>query len=73
MDNLETFIKRLERLGIAVKLVSNYPWVYIYEINGKKVKETFMSKHGFTAFWRVRENFKVTNIKEIFKLIRKYK
>ena len=74
-DILKTFINRMSRLGIEVKLAGNYPWIYIQEINGKRVTETFEANHGFTiAFLPIRndQQMQFTDIAEIFKLIRKY-
>ncbi len=74
-DILKTFINRMNRLGIDVKLAGNFPWIYLDKINGKRVTETFEGNHGFTiAFLPIRDNqqMKFTNISEIFKLIRKY-
>lgn len=74
-DILKTFVDRMKRLGIEVKLAGNYPWVYIDEINGKRVTETFEGNHGFTiAFLPIRsdQQMRFTDIAEIFKLIRKY-
>ena len=74
-DILKTFIDRMNRLGIDVKLAGNFPWIYIQEINGKRVTETFEGNHGFTiAFLPIRNNqqMRFTDIAEIFKLIRKY-
>jgi hypothetical protein len=74
-DILKTFINRMNRLGIDVKLSGNFPWIYIQEINGKRVTETFEGNHGFTiAFLPIRNNqqMRFTDIAEIFKLIRKY-
>jgi hypothetical protein len=56
-------------------LVGNYPWVYIDEINNKRVTETFQANHGFTiAFLPIKadKQLELTDIGEIFKLIRKY-
>lgn len=75
MQKIETFVKRMNRIGINVKLIANYPWIYLDEINGVKVKEKYMADHGFTlAFSGVKsgENSKFTDIRTIFKLIRKY-
>ena len=75
MDKLTIFINRLKKIGINIELVGNYPWIYIDKINGKKVTEKFEANHGFTiAFYPVNPNqtLKFTDIKEIFKLIRKY-
>lgn len=75
MDILKVFIKRMDRLGIKVELVGNYPWIYIDKINGKKVEEKFEGNHGFTiAFLPIRkeQKMKFTDIGEIFRLVRKY-
>jgi len=74
-DKLTIFGDRMKKLGIDVKLVSNYPWVYLDEINGKHVIEKFQGNHGFTiAFLPIRKEQELvfTDINEIFKLIRKY-
>ena len=74
-DILKTFIDRMQKLGIQIQLSGNYPWIYIDEINGKRVTEKFCGNHGFTiAFLPVRNDqpMKFTDISEIFKLIRKY-
>ena len=74
-DILNTFVKRMQRLGIQIELVGNYPWIYIDSINGVRVAETFRGNHGFTiAFLPIRneQQIQFTDIAEIFKLIRKY-
>ena len=38
-DKITVFLERLKKIGIEVKLVGNYPWVYLDEICGIKVKE----------------------------------
>ena len=76
MDKLTIFIDRLKKIGLDLKLVSNYPWIYIDTINGKRVTEKFRADHGFTvAFFPIRKNQELnfTDLKEIFKLIRKYR
>ena len=50
MQIIERFIRRMDKIGIDIGLVGNYPWVYLDTVNGKKVKGTFNAKHGFTAF-----------------------
>ena len=75
MDKLTIFVNRMNKLGIDIKLVGNYPWIYIDEINGKRVTEKFQGNHGFTiAFLPIRKDQEInfTDIREIFKLIRKY-
>lgn len=74
-DILKAFVERMQRIGIEIKLAGNYPWIYLDEINGKRVTETFEGNHGFTiAFLPIRsdQQMKFTDIYEIFKLIRKY-
>jgi len=75
-DKIKVFVERLKKIGIEIKLQGNFPWVYIDEICGKRVTETFMGNHGFTLiFLPVRNDSppsEFTDIKEIFKLLRKY-
>lgn len=57
VDKLGTFVNRMKKIGIDVKLVGNYPWIYINSINNKRVTEKFQGNHGFTiAFLPIREN-----------------
>lgn len=75
MKRLETFVERLNKIGIQLELSANVPWIYIDKINGKKVKERFLANHGFTvAFTPVAygSQMKFTDLKEVFKIIRKY-
>lgn len=74
MHKLETFINRLNRIGITVELFGNYPWIYIDTINGVRVKEKFQADHGFTVAFTPQRGHEMqfTDITEIFKLIRKY-
>ena len=75
-DKIKVFVERLKKIGIDVKLSGNFPWVYIDEICGQRVTEKFNGNHGFTIiFLPVRNDSppsEFTDIKEIFKLIRKY-
>jgi len=75
-DKIKVFVERLKKIGIEVKLMGNYPWVYIHEICGIKVKERFKGNHGFTLIFLPPRldspPSEFTDIKEIFKLIRKY-
>ena len=75
-DKIDIFVGRLKKLGIEVKLTGNYPWVYIDEICGIRVKEKLAGNHGFTLiFLPVRNDrppSEFTDITETFKLIRKY-
>lgn len=72
---IESFVERLKKIGVEVKLAGNFPWIYLENINGVRVKERFHGNHGFTiAFYPIRpgQELKFTDIGEIFKLIRKY-
>jgi len=74
-DKLTIFVDRMKKLGIDIKLVGNYPWIYIDEINGKRVIEKFQGNHGFTiAFLPIRkeQELNFTDIGEVFRLVRKY-
>lgn len=76
MNVLDKFKTRLSKIGIEIEYIGNIPWIYLTKINGKPVKENFMANHGFTvAFYPIRngEEITLTDITEIFKLIRKYK
>ena len=75
-DKLDVFVERLKKIGIDVKLSGNFPWVYLTEINGVRVTESFAANHGFTVMFLPGRNDSppsdFTDIEEIFKLIRKY-
>ena len=76
-DKIKVFVERLKKIGIDVKLSGNLPWIYLDEINGVRVTETFCANHGFTVMFLPGRNdsppSEFTDIKEIFKLIREYK
>lgn len=75
LNKLDTFINRMSKIGIELKLVMNYPWIYVTHINNVRVTEKFMGEHGFTiAFMPVKidQELKFTDLKEIFNLIKKY-
>ncbi len=75
-NKLDVFVERLKKIGIDIKLSGNFPWIYIQEINGKRVTETFQANHGFTVMFLPGRNdspvSEFTDIKEIFNLIKKY-
>jgi hypothetical protein len=72
-DNLNKLRKRLKKIGIEIELAANLPWIYLYSVNGKRVeKEDWTANHGFTIAyynWSV----ELTDLSEIFRIIRKYK
>ena len=70
---LNVFVGRLKKLGITINISGNFPWCYLAEINGKKVKEKKDSEYGWVIGYR-NKYFKFTDdTKYLFKLIRKYK
>jgi hypothetical protein len=67
--------ERLSKIGIEIGMSSNYPWVYLDTVNGNRVTEIYQSDHYFTiGFMSIRDEneFRFTNLKEIFLVIRKY-
>lgn len=73
MTTIVSFINRLNKIGIKVELIGNYPWVYMRKINGKVVKGVFQAEHGFTIFFKsikTNQNDKITDISLVFKKIR---
>ena len=77
MDHPVTILRnRLLKIGITIEMFSNYPWIYLDKVNGNAVKEKYFANHGFTIGFnpaRVGDVFSYTDLKEIFKIIRKYK
>ena len=69
---LGVFLERMKKIGINIQLMGNYPWIYIYYINCKRVKEQFLAEHGFTIMFQDGK-YEFTDIGKIFKLIKKYK
>lgn len=75
LEKLDIFISRMKKLGINIKIGSNFPWLYVDYINDKRVTEKFYAEHGFTiGFYPVKTDmtFEFLDISELFKLIRKY-
>lgn len=78
LKKLDVFINRMKKLNIDIELMGNYPWIYIYKINGNTIKreDYFYGEHGFTiGFLPIRPDFEFhfTDITKIFELIKKYK
>jgi hypothetical protein len=78
-DNvLSRLVPRLKKIGINIEMVGNYPWIYLEKVNGNRIKKDdyFHGNHGFTiAFYPIRKGqvMELTDIREVFKIIRKYK
>lgn len=73
MTTIDSFYKRLKKIGITIEMIGNYPWVYLDKVNGKKVKGNFEGNHGFTVFFKAIKNGepdKITDITTIFAKIR---
>lgn len=73
MTTIESFVKRLEKIGIHTKLIGNFPWIYLDEVNGKKVEGKLLGNHGFTIFFqsiRYEKPDTITDISKIFNKIR---
>lgn len=76
MKKLTRFKDRMLKLNIKLEFVGNYPWIYLDKINDNKITEKFQAEHGFCiGFYpiRINQHFEFTDIKEIFKVIRKYR
>lgn len=77
LQKLDSFKRRMDRIGIHIDFVGNLPWIYIDKINGIRIKreDYFYGDHGFTVGFlpiRVDQDFRFTDNKKIFELIRKY-
>lgn len=75
MEDINTLVTRLKKIGIEIELFANYPWIYLDKVNGNIVKEKFLAEHGFTIMFLKSEKRKndFTNIGKMFDVIRKYK
>ena len=78
MNDLEKLVTRLKKINIEVELVGNIPWIYLRSVNGNQVAyEDYNQNHGYTIAWypvRQGEQVKLADdIKQTFKIIRKYK
>lgn len=78
MNVLDRLVLRLKAINIEIELIGNYPWVYLYKVNGNAIKEDdyYLANHGFTVSFMPmseQEEMKITNIKKTFELIRKYR
>ncbi len=74
MDRLTILRRRLSKIGINLSLVSNYPWIYLDDVNGNIVKEKHNSEHGFTiAIINLDGSIRLTESEILFKILKKYK
>lgn len=79
-DSLKQLIDRLAKIGIEIEVTGNIPWIYLSHVNGNRVQpEDYTANHGYTIAWlSVRadnnEGIKLDDdLKETFRIIRKYK
>lgn len=80
INEITVFVERLKKIGIEIKLSGNYPWIYLDEVNGNKIKreDYFNANHGYTIAWsggmvNTEPHLNWHDIKKTFELIRKYK
>jgi hypothetical protein len=74
-DKIGILVNRLRVIGIDIELAGNVPWIYLEKVNGRNVTEKFRGNHGFTIAMlspKLGAGANFTDIKEIFKIIRKY-
>lgn len=68
---IDNFVRRLSKIGIDVKLLGNYPWIYLQKVNDQPVSENFAGNHGFTAFFLLRTgDVKFSDRRTVFNKIR---
>ena len=71
---INSFVNRLESIGITVKLSGNYPWIYLTSVNDITVTEKLFANHGWAAFITPVNGdlMYMPNRRATFKLIREY-
>jgi hypothetical protein len=75
---LSRLVPRLKKIGITIEMVGNYPWIYLEKVNGNRIQKEdyFHGNHGFTIAFipiKVGKEMELTDIKQVFRVIRKYK
>lgn len=66
---------KLAKIGIEIEFSANIPWIYLHKVNDRVVEEKYDSDHAFTIGYlpmRNDEKFTFLNIREMFRVIRKY-
>lgn len=70
-NNLDIFVKRMRKLDIEITFISNYPWIYLDTINGKKVTEKLASEHGFVVgLFTLKGGFRFSDTTKLFEQIK---
>jgi len=80
INEIQIFINRLKKIGITLELIGNVPWIYLDKVNGNKIKreDWINANHGYTIAWYPvklgeKPHLNWHDIKETFRIIRKYK
>lgn len=75
MNQLETLIKRLNKLNINLTFAVSYPWIYLTKVNNNVVREKYHSEHSFVIgyYSQKEKEIELNDLSDIFKTIRKYK
>lgn len=77
MDTLkiDTFQRRLRKIGVDVEFSVNFPWIYMVSVNGNhiNIEDRYMSNYKFTAFILAQNDEIVfLNRRKTFSIVRKY-
>lgn len=51
MTTLTSFVDRLNKIGISVGIVSNFPWLYLDKVNELQVWQRYNANHGYNIAW----------------------
>jgi hypothetical protein len=62
--------RRLSKIGVDVKLVANFPWIYLDTVNGVKVSGTKNSEHGWCITYHNTDLRNLTFRRDLFSKIR---
>lgn len=75
MTKIITLITRLEKIGIKIKLYKSHPCIYLEYVNGKRIYDPDPEYHKDIeiAYYTLKGEIKFNSLKELFKIIRKYK
>jgi len=72
VNELDVLYNRLKSIGIHLKFVNNYPWIYLVSVCNRPVRQKFQSEHGFVIALQYHNgSVKLTDVEKIFKIIRK--
>lgn len=63
--------RRLSCIGVDIELKGNFPWIYMWKVNGTVVDEIVGANHGFCIGYS--ESKFLSNTKALFEKIRELK